>query len=172
MEKVDPATTQTEWAMPTATVVPYDETRPLELAYDLSECRVGAVLFHTMAIGQDRPVTYASQTLTEAERHYAPIDQEALASGVWNWKVPQLFLIFGEKWDLPKITRNQLHHWALYLNQYNRKREYQPGKENQCADALPQLPMPTTMRLSRECKFVNLVMGGKVGDLALPTKIL
>ncbi|KAG8239253.1 hypothetical protein J437_LFUL010643 [Ladona fulva] len=34
-----------------ATVVPYDETRPLVLACDASERGVGAVLFQTMAVG-------------------------------------------------------------------------------------------------------------------------
>ncbi|KAG8230003.1 hypothetical protein J437_LFUL008444 [Ladona fulva] len=138
-----------------ATVVPYDETRPLVLACDASERGVGTVLFQTKAVGQDRPIAYASQTLTKGERHYAPIDRETLALR-----------------DLPKVANNRLQRWALYLNEYNHKVEYQPGKENQCADVLSWLPMPTTIKSSRERKFVNLVMQGKVEDLALSTKIL
>ncbi|KAG8237474.1 hypothetical protein J437_LFUL015693 [Ladona fulva] len=52
-----------------------------------------------------------------------------------------------------------------------RKRASAKGCQ-QSITTLDLLPMPTTIRLSRECKFVNLVMGGKVEDLALSTKIL
>ncbi|KAG8212690.1 hypothetical protein J437_LFUL019573 [Ladona fulva] len=149
-----------------AAVVPYDETRPLELACDVSE--------HLSA--QDWPTAYASRTLTEAERHYAPIDKEAqaLVFGVakfhnYLWGRPfklktghkPLERIFGEKQDLPKVASNRLQCCSLYLHEYNYKVEYQPSKENQCADPLSRLPMPTTMRSSSEHKFVNLVMGGK-----------
>ncbi|KAG8237426.1 hypothetical protein J437_LFUL017274 [Ladona fulva] len=61
--------------------------------------------------------------------------------------------IFGEKQDVLKV-------------------EYQPGKENQCADTLSWLSMSTTMRSSSKRKFINPVMGGKVEDLTLSTKIL
>ncbi|KAG8239364.1 hypothetical protein J437_LFUL019116, partial [Ladona fulva] len=153
-----------------ATVVPYDETRPLVLACDASEHGVGVVLFQTMGVGQDQPITYASRTLTEVERHYAPIDQEALVLvfvvGKFHnylWGRPfklktdhkPLERIFGEKPDLSKVA-NRLQHWALYLNEYNYKVEYQPGKENQCADALFWLPMPTAIKSLRDRKFFLL----------------
>ncbi|KAG8228665.1 hypothetical protein J437_LFUL008902 [Ladona fulva] len=154
-----------------ATVVPYDETRPLVLACDASEREVGAVLFQTMVVGQDRPIAFASRTL-KVERHYAPIDREALALSDIS------ITICGDDHLSSKRT---ISHWNEFLEKsgicqrlptIDCNVEYQPGKENQSADALSRLPMPTTIKSSRERKFVNLVMQGKVEDLALSTKIL
>ncbi|XP_063837203.1 uncharacterized protein LOC135086402 [Ostrinia nubilalis] len=56
----------------------YSAELPLVLTADASSVGVGAVLAHATPAGE-RPVAYASRSLTAAERHYAQIDREALA---------------------------------------------------------------------------------------------
>ncbi|UYV83347.1 K02A2.6-like [Cordylochernes scorpioides] len=59
-------------------LVPYDTTLPLFLATDASQIGIGAVLSHVIG-GQERPIMFASRTLSGAERNYYQIEREALA---------------------------------------------------------------------------------------------
>ena len=56
----------------------YDPKKPIILACDASPFVVGAVLSH-MVDGVERPVAYASRTLTSAEKNYSQVEREALA---------------------------------------------------------------------------------------------
>ena len=68
----------------TALLVHYDPTKPLILSCDASQYGVGAVLSQ-VCNGDEKPVAYASRTLTNAERNYSQLEKEGLA------------LIFGVK---------------------------------------------------------------------------
>ena len=57
----------------------YDTTKPLLLACDASDYGIGAVLSHIGDDSQERPVAYASRTLSSAEKHYSQLEKEALA---------------------------------------------------------------------------------------------
>jgi len=57
----------------------YDPEHPLKLACDPLSVGVEAVLFHVMEDGSERPIAFASHTLTKAERNYSQIVKEALA---------------------------------------------------------------------------------------------
>ena len=59
-------------------LVPYDEKRKLILACDASPYGVGAVISHVMDDGEERPIAFASRTLTKSERKYWKIVKEAL----------------------------------------------------------------------------------------------
>ena len=62
----------------------FDPNLPVKLTCDPSPVGVGAVISHRIN-GIDRPIAYASKTLSAAERNYSQLDKEALA------------LIFGVK---------------------------------------------------------------------------
>ena len=59
-------------------LVPYDEKRKLILACDASPYGVGAVISHVMDDGEERPIAFASRTLTKSERKYWKIVKEVL----------------------------------------------------------------------------------------------
>ena len=57
----------------------YDATLPLRLAGDASAFGLGVVLSHRFPDGSERPVAYASRTLTPSERNYSQLEKEALS---------------------------------------------------------------------------------------------
>ena len=67
-----------------AVLVHYDTEKQLRFSCDASQYGVGAVLSHTVN-GEERPIAFASRTLSKAERNYGQVEKEALA------------LIFGVK---------------------------------------------------------------------------
>ncbi|GBM00373.1 Transposon Tf2-9 polyprotein [Araneus ventricosus] len=59
-------------------IVPFDSELPVMLASDASPVGVAAVLTHIVD-NVEKPVAFASRSLTEAERNYSQLDREALA---------------------------------------------------------------------------------------------
>ena len=60
-------------------LVNFDDNKPLVLTCDTSPYGLGAVLSHTMDDGSVRPISYASRSLTAAEKGYAKLKKEALS---------------------------------------------------------------------------------------------
>ena len=69
----------------------YDATLPLKLAADASQYGLGAVISHVLPDGVERPVAFASRSLSSSERNYSQIDKEA-CPGVWGEEVSGLFV--------------------------------------------------------------------------------
>ena len=84
----------------------YNPTLPLTLSCDASPFGVTAVLAHRFPDGSERPVAYASKSLSPAEKNYSQLDKEALAI-VFGVKRFHAFL-YGRSFTL--ITRLQ-HRW-------------------------------------------------------------
>ena len=138
-------------------LVHFDKSLPLVLSCDASPYGVGAVLVHTMPNGDERPVAFASRTLTETERKYSQLEKEALAIVFSVRKFHQyiygrpfelrtdhkpLMYIFDEKKSIPTMASGRVQRWALMLGAYNYTIQYQKGSENTTADAVSRLPLP------------------------------
>ena len=59
-------------------LVHYNPSKELVLSWDASPYGLGAVLFHIID-GKEKPISYASKTLSSAERNYAQLDKEGAA---------------------------------------------------------------------------------------------
>jgi hypothetical protein len=79
-------------------LVHYDLNRKLRFACDASSYGLGAVLSHVMDDGQERPIAYASRSLSQTEKNYAQIEREAL-SIVFGVKTFHQFL-YGRNFTL------------------------------------------------------------------------
>jgi len=139
-----------------ATLVHYDEDKPLVITTDASDVGVGAVLMHRFPDGSERPIAYASRVLSEVERRYASIDKEALAIIFAVGKFQQYILgrhftvktdhrplerLFGSKTELPKLAASRLNRWATTLSMYDYDIQYHSGGSNAPADVLSRFPV-------------------------------
>ena len=59
-------------------LVHYNPDLPIVLCSDTSPVGICSVLSHIMPDGSERPIAYASRTLTSAERNYSQIEKEGL----------------------------------------------------------------------------------------------
>ena len=58
----------------------FNPKQPLVVACDASPVGLGAVLAHKLPSGEEKPIAYASRTLSDSERNYSQIDKESLAA--------------------------------------------------------------------------------------------
>ena len=119
--------------MDSQTLVHYDDTLPLFLSCDASSYGAGAVLSHRID-GHDRPVAFASCTLTKPLCNYLQSDKEAF-SIIFGLKKCHQFLygrsltfitdhkplleLLGPHRPVPVHAAAQIQHRALILAAYN-----------------------------------------------------
>lgn len=141
-------------------LVPFDPDLPVVLTADASPVGIGAVLSHIVD-GQERPVAYASRSLTPAEQNYGQLDREGLALvfGVgrfYNYLFGRhLFLvtdnsplskIISHNRALPKMTTARLLRYASFLAGFDYTEKCKKGEDNKNADCLSRLPVGQTNR--------------------------
>ena len=143
----------------------YDQGLPVRLACDASPTGIGAVLSHVMLDGSERPVAFASRSLTKTERRYAQIDKEAL-SIVWGVKRFHVYLfgrqftlltdhkpltsIFHPEKGVPAMTAARLQRYAMFLAGFDYKIEYKSTTKHCNADGLSRLPLQNKEREETE----------------------
>ena len=140
-------------------LVHYDQKKPVVLDCDASSYGLGAVISHIYPDGTERPIAYASRSMTQAEKNYSQIDREGLSIIFGVRKFKQYLLgrhftlrtdhqplvpIFGCKKGLPALAASRMHRWAETLMAYSFDIVHRQGKKHQNADALSRLPLPTT----------------------------
>lgn len=148
-----------------------DFEKPFVLTTDASNFALGAVLSQG-PIGKDRPVAYASRTLTKAEENYSAIEKELLAI-VWAAKYFRPYL-FGRKFTLYtdhqpltyalnlKTPNSKLVKWRLQLAEYDFEIKHRPGKQNAVADALSRIT--TEININEETSDTSSVHSADTDD--------
>lgn len=143
-------------------LVHFDPKLPIVVYTDASPYGIGAVLCHSVFVKSlnktvDRPIMYASVTLSPAQSNYAQIDREGLAvvyavskfhRFLWGREFTlytdcqAIQRIFHPSKSLPVRTGHRLQHWAAVLQPYNYKLVHKSSTQLAVADALSRLPSP------------------------------
>lgn len=146
--------------MSTEVLAHYNRDEQLILTCDASARGIGAVLSQPALMPGsrsrcERPVAYASRSLTKAEQQYSQIQKEALAI-IYSVKKFHQYLygrrfllrtdhkplvsIFGPKTGIPTMAASRLQRWAIILSGYEYEIEYVRSSDNG-ADGLSRLPV-------------------------------
>lgn len=137
-------------------LVHFDPKLPLILACDASPVGVGCVISHIMPDGTERPIQYASKTLSEVQQKYSQFDREAYAVFYGVRKFHQY--LFGRKFkllvdnkaisqilspskSLPLLSVTRMQHYAIFLQDYNYEIIFRKSENHGNVDALSRLPI-------------------------------
>ena len=134
----------------------YDPALPSIVSTDASDYGVGAVFTQIHPNNIERTVAFASRTLTQAKRKYATVEKEALGC-VWaveKWRTYLWGHRFTLRTDHQALTTllstkgadragMRIARWSARLLCFNYDVVYRAGTQNQTADCLSRLPLPT-----------------------------
>lgn len=136
--------------------VQYDPDLPLMLATDASPFGLSGVLSHRMPDGSERPIEFASRSLSAAERNYSQLDREATAV---YWAVNKFFqycygrkfelivdnralsFIFNPQKELPALVASRMLRYAHFLSGFDYTIKWKSSKENANADYFSRCPI-------------------------------
>ncbi|PIO73470.1 hypothetical protein TELCIR_04558 [Teladorsagia circumcincta] len=128
----------------------YNPNLPIIVAFDASDCGIGATLSHRFPDGSEKVVYHASRCLTPSQKNYSQIEKEALALIFAVQKFHRfvhgrhftletdhkpVVAIFGNKKGIPVYCANRLQRWATMLLNYDFAIEYVKTKDFSQVDA-------------------------------------
>jgi hypothetical protein len=125
-----------------------DFSKEFILRTDASAVALGGILSQG-PLGSDKPISYASRTLSDSELNYSTIERELLAI-VWATKYFRPYL-FGRKFKIVtdhkplqwlmnlKEPNARITRWSIKLSEYTYDVVYKSGKSNTNADALSRI---------------------------------
>jgi hypothetical protein len=137
-------------------LIHYDPELPVGISCDASPFGIGAVLFHRLKNGRERPICFASKSLTPAEKGYSQIQREGLGIiyGVKKFHYylygrkfilitdhKPLLQIFSPSKEVPAMQANRLQRWSQFLSAYTYDIEYRRTDDHGNADVLSRLPL-------------------------------
>ena len=138
----------------------YDPTLPITMAGDASAYGIGSVISHVLPDGSERPIAFASRTLSASEKNYCQLEKEALSLVFGVKKFHQylygrkftlitdhkpLLAILGPKKGIPPLAAARLQRWAILLSAYNYDIQFKSTSTHANADGLSRLPISDTM---------------------------
>lgn len=136
----------------------FDPEAQLVLTVDASPHGLGAVLAQIDREGRERPLAFASRSLTPSERNYSQIQKEATAiifgvkhfhQYLYGRETPfilktdhrPLLSIFGKKVGVSIMAASRLQRYAIILSAYNYIVQYINSDNNAVADYFSRAPL-------------------------------
>ena len=131
------------------------------------------VISHKFPDGSERPVAFASRTLSTSEKNYAQVEKEALSLIFGVRKFHQylygrqftlltdhkpLTAILGPKQGIPPLAAARMQRWALLLSAYSYNICFRPTTAHANADGLSRLPIESNSQLGnlKEASLFNI----------------
>lgn len=163
----------------------FNPSLPIYVTCDASGYGVGAVLSHRIN-GDDKPIMFASSTLSPTEKLYSNLERESLAiifalkkfhKYIYGRKFilisdhQPLQYIFGRNKSIPVTAASRITRWAITLAAYDYEIQYKKGKLISNADGLSRLPMSGHTQVPNSLYSFNLVENIPLhaGDIAKAT---
>lgn len=149
----------------------YDPKLPLILATDANPVGVGAILSHVYPDGTEKPIQFASQTLSPVQQRYSQLDREAYAIifGVKRFyqyvyarkfilqtdNKPLMQILSPDK-GLPTLSATRMQHYAVFLESFDYDIRYRPSKHHCNVDALSRLPVAEVCSFIEEADLIDI----------------
>ncbi|KAK7575685.1 hypothetical protein V9T40_011971 [Parthenolecanium corni] len=152
-------------------LTPYQQNLPLYLATDASPHGIAAILSHRFPNDGERPIAFASRSLSKSEANYSQLDREALAV-FWAAKKfyyyiagrPFTFVvdnkpiqqIFHPSKELPSFAASRMLRYAAYLSQFDYTIEHRAASKHQNVDYLSRFPIESCqLNIIDECSYLQ-----------------